>query len=295
MIILNNILYIKKYKCSITVETALAFTFMMIILFSSLGPIFMCKTSASLILDMDKLTKDFSYIKAVEWEQSTKNIDRLYDNEELKTDIDIDLSDYKDGIKNLINIAIIRQILLKDNGDNNNPFCNIKDIIPKDYEIYDEEKGLIKYDLQVTFKEPLNLFNIKDIDNRFISYRRPFIGSDGNRQGNNIATSSEAGFFTADDYKIYHIYHTYRDCFRLEKDVKKISYDEITDKYTACARCFKGINDYINYDIYITETGKKFHKDPRCSTMTAIVTERDKKFIDENALRLCDVCAKRSD
>lgn len=293
MIISNKYKKVDTFKCSITIETALSFTLMMLILFTCMGPIFMCKTSASFMLNIDKITKDFSYIKTIENEQSIKDLTRIKENKEYKGDVDIEINNINEGINNLLNHAIVKTILLKDNDDRDNPFCNIDYIKPVSFDIYDEDTGVIKYDYNVSFKEPLNILKIRNIDNRFLSYRRPFIGSDGNRQRYSVSTLSEAGYYTADDYKIYHIYHTYRDCYRLEKEIFKKTYEEVRGDKEPCQRCLKGINNYENLDLYITATGKRFHKDPRCFSMTAIVTERNEEFIKDNNLNKCSICENR--
>ena len=67
------------------------------------------------------------------------------------------------------------------NIDKKNAYSNNDLIIPNDMKVYDENTGMIKYDLTVFFKLPFDFFNLPDLYQRFVSNKRAFIGIDGNR------------------------------------------------------------------------------------------------------------------
>lgn len=292
MIILK-IIKNKKYKCSITIETTISFIIMIFVLFMSLGPLFMCKKSADIITNLDKITKDYSYIKTIEEDNNLKDIKRLINNKIYNSDVDIELNNRKESIANLLNVTLVSSMLGRGNNDKNNPFCNIDRIFPMNAIEPEVNNDTIIYDYLITFKEPLNILNISDINQRYLLYRRPFIGSDGNRQLNFISSTSEANYYTAEDYKKTKIYHIYRDCYYLEKKVYEKEYLDVKDIYTPCAFCVNKISNYEGMILYTTDTGNSFHTKEKCPSMTAIVTNRNKKFIDDNGLRLCSACERK--
>ena len=67
------------------------------------------------------------------------------------------------------------------NIDKKNAYSNNDLIIPNYMKVYDENTGMIKYDLTVFFKLSFDFFNLPDLYQRFVSNKRAFIGIDGNR------------------------------------------------------------------------------------------------------------------
>ncbi len=59
-------------------------------------------------------------------------------------------------LKNLISIGVAVSKLFNLNIDKKNAYSNIDLIIPNDMKVYDENTGMIKYDLTVFFKLPFN-------------------------------------------------------------------------------------------------------------------------------------------
>lgn len=282
----------KELKCSITVEASIVFTMMMLILFMNMGPMFICKTSSDIIKGLDDYSKKLSYLKEIEQDENVKDVSKtIIDSFPYNIDIDLQ-NDNTEGILNLINTSIVSFMLLKDNDDINNPFCNIDYLYPNVFDVYDDDTGIITYDYNVSFSQPLNILNIKNIDERFVVSRRAFIGSDGNRQYNNVVASESDAYYVARDYESTGVCHKYMDCSYLEKKVLKKTYDEVKDKYDKCSFCIKD-NDVSGKVLYITETGDCFHIKADCPSMTAYVRTVDKDFIEERGLRICDRCKKR--
>lgn len=288
MIILNKN---KKLNCSITVETAIVFTLCILLLFMNLGPMFICKTSSDIITKLDTYSKNLCYLKEIEADENVKNVSELVKNK-LPFDINIDLKDDNtEGILNLINTSIVMFMLLKDNDNHNNPFSNIKDIDTNNFEVYDEEKGTVKYDFDVFFDEPLNVFNVVPIKENFVAYRRAFIGSDGNRQYQNKIASLSNCYYVARDYDTTKVYHKFIDCSYLIKNVTKEKYNNVKTAYNKCSFCIKNNMLEVDTIVYITETGDCFHINPDCPSMTAYVKKVDEKFLEDNNLRICSRCS----
>ena len=134
-------------KCSITVETAMVFTLMMLILFMNMGPMFVCKTCVDIISKLDKCTKNLSYLIEVDSDDNVKDVKKLLSDEFLY-DIDISIDkENMEGIYNLINTSLVTYLLLKDNDNVDNPFCNIEYVVPNDMDVYDSDTNIITYDL----------------------------------------------------------------------------------------------------------------------------------------------------
>ena len=176
-----------KYKCSITIEASLSFSISLFVLFLILGPLFVLESSAYIMNKLNETSKYMSYYQMIEKNLSNfndridiKNISNGNDNN-IEIDSNLNNNDIKDSIKNLSNYGIIIADLFAKNVDKNNAYSNISLILPNNTQVYTENNGIIKYDLNIFFKLPLNLFRVPDLYQRFISVRRAFIGVDGNR------------------------------------------------------------------------------------------------------------------
>ena len=292
-----------KYNCSITIEASLSFSIALFVLFLILGPLFVLESSVYIMNKLNETSKYMSYYQMVE-----KNINNFNDRtdvknltndgiENLELDKNLNNKDIKDSIKNLTNYGIIIADLLSKNIDKNNAYSNISMILPNNTDVYDEDKGIIKYDLNIFFKLPLNLFKIPDLYQRFVSVRRAFIGIDGNRFINDQGLIENEEIYVSNNFLRSHVYHNKLNCNRLKKNTTRVSYHNIknyknddNDDYIKCNYCFKNVQLESNTYVYITTYGIRFHSYDSCPLMTAYINIVPKSYIEEYELRLCEIC-----
>ena len=292
-----------KYKCSITIEASLSFSISLFVLFLILGPLFVLESSAYIMNKLNETSKYMSYYQMIEKNLSNfndridiKNISNGNDNN-IEIDSNLNNNDIKDSIKNLSNYGIIIADLFAKNVDKNNAYSNISLILPNNTQVYTENNGIIKYDLNIFFKLPLNLFRVPDLYQRFISVRRAFIGVDGNRFINEQGLVENEEIYVSNNYMKSHVYHDKLSCTRLKKITTRVSFHNIknyknddNDDYIKCNYCFKDIQLESNTYVYITTYGIRFHSYESCPLMTAYINIVPRSYIEEYNLRLCEIC-----
>lgn len=302
---------------SITVEAALSFSLVLFILFLTLGPIFILKSSEEIILATDNQSKQISYYEMLKENLDNDNTDykRLANNElndeiyvnnvEVEND-DIFSNVIYESLVNLCNYRLLYSNIkhnLNKNNNEYNAYDNISLLLPYDIDVYDEKTKIIKYDFFTWFKLPYNLFGINDLNQRFVSFRRAFVGVDGDRYGDdNESENNSDKVYIANNYIYSQVYHVDRYCTYLEKHTTQITFGSLSDNvnnngenYTACEYCIKNNHLSDNSKIYITQYGDKYHYLERCPKMTAIVKEITIDEANERGLRACSKCSKSDD
>ena len=301
-------------SCSITVEASLSFSLVLFILFLTLGPIFILKSSEEIILTVDNQSKMISYYEMLKENLDNDNTDyKRLANDELNDEIyvnDMEVADEDifsnvifESLVNLVNYELLLTNIkhnLNENQNEYNVYDNISFLLPYDIDVYDEKTKIIKYDFFTWFKLPYNLFNIDDINQRFVSYRRAFVGVDGDRFADNVeAEDDENKAYIARNHINSHIYHVDRYCTYLEKRTTSIIFENLNqhtndngDHYTACEYCLRNIHLSDNSIIYITKYGDRYHHLAKCPKMTAIVTEITIDEAKERGLSACSRCSR---
>lgn len=293
-----------NYKCSITVEASLSFSIAIFVLILILGPLFVIESSVKIINGIENDTRNLSYYQMIN--NNLKDEKKIISFEKIDNNIDdndqslnkyIDKNNVKDSIKNLISIGVTISKLLNLNIDKNNAYSNIDLIIPNDMTVYDENSGIIKYDITVFFKLPFNFFNVPSLYQRFVSYKRAFLGIDGNRFINNNGISVLDEIYVSNNFKISKVYHNNIQCNRLVKQTESVYFHDIDNhrnddnkKFDKCDYCFKNINILNNTIVYITKYGNRYHSYSSCPLMTAYISIVPSSYIEEYGLRLCEIC-----
>ena len=307
----------ERLTASITVEAALSFSLVLFILFLTLGPLFILKSSEEIILATDNQSKLISYYEMLKENLDNDNTDyKRLANNELNDEIYVNDTevDSKDVFSNVIYESLINlcnyELLyvniknnLNENQKEDNVFDNISLLLPYDIDVYDEKNKNIKYDFVTWFKLPFNLFGINDLNQRFISLRRAFVGVDGDRYEQYIETGNDNGkVYIAKNNVFSNIYHIDRYCSYLEKSTIQITFSSLLNKdnyngkkYTACDYCLRNIHLSASSKIFITQYGDKYHYLERCPKMTAIVKEITIDEANERGMRACSKCSKNED
>lgn len=283
-----------KLKASITVEAAFSFTLTVFILFMFLGPLLIIKTSTDLMISINEASKvrcNYETIKyrTKEYKKFQKIKDKIASYEYLDKNIK--------GIENIISyISTIKNYALNYD-EEHSEYKNIKALTYVDTNIYDEDTAIVKYDFELLFDLPYNVLNLYGIKNRFINYRRAFVGADPNRFNRN----NNEYVYLAENYVNSRVYHDKIDCSYLEKNVTELSFNNVNnyrnengEKYNKCSYCIGKNKLEANDNCYITKWGDKYHIKSNCSMMTAYVT---KIYIDDAInmnLRLCPRCQNRN-
>ena len=299
-----------RIKCSITVEASLIFPIVICILFLLLGPLSIIYTSSNIMILLDKQSKNISYYEMLK-ENIDSNDDKLeldkLNNTELNKEIEMttDPNEKKnyilESIENLTNYGLIIYNLMRDY-DNNNIFNNIRLIIPKKEDIFDDNTKMITEDIYVYFKLPLNLFFVEDICQRFVNERRAFVGIYGDRyQTIDIQRDLEL-VYIAYNHIYSNVYHIKKECTYLIKNVQRININNITNykndagsNYDKCIYCYKHYNGSDVKDVYITKYGIYYHIKNNCPKMTAYTKAITKDEANELELRICEKCRKEAD
>lgn len=307
----------RDIKASITVEASLSFSLVLFVLFLILGPIFILQTSKEIIMSVDNQSKNISYYQMLKENINNENVDykklnndslndQIYVSEAETNDNDTFFNVITESLSNLCNYGLL-YATIKNNinqlRNDNNPFDNLSLILPYDIDVYDEKTKNIKFDFITWFKLPYNLFNIADINQRFVSYRRAFVGVDGDRYENTTdAIEDSDKVYIARNHINSHIYHLDRYCTYLQKNTTKISFGNLSnykndnaESYFACEYCLKNVHLSNSSYIYITHYGDKYHYLEDCPKMTAIVTEITIDEAKERGLNACSKCLKSND
>lgn len=305
-----------QHKASITVEASLSFSLVLFVLFLVLGPIFILQTSKEIILAVDNRSKTISYYQMLKENLSNEDTDySKLTNDALNDQIyvnDMELKDNEtfsnvitESLFNLSNYGLLYATIknsINETHNSNNAFDNLRLILPYEFDVYDEKTKNIRFDFISWFQLPFNLFNVPDLAQRFISFRRAFVGVDGDRY-EDITTIDENDntVYIAMNHINSHIYHLDRYCTYLQKNTTKISFQELSHytnadgkSYISCGYCCGNIHLSINSNIYITRYGDKYHYLERCPKMTAIVTEISIDDAKERGLKTCAKCARNS-
>lgn len=302
---------------SITVEAALSFSLVLFILFLTLGPIFILKSSEEIILATDNQSKLISYYEMLKENLDSDNTDyKRLANNELNDEIYVNDAEVEnkdvfsnvifESLVNLCNYELLYANIkhnLNENQNDYNAFDNLSILLPYDIDVYDEKTKIIKYDFFTWFKLPYNLFGINDINQRFVSLRRVFVGVDGDRYGENIEPEADSDkVFITKNHIYSHIYHVDRYCTYLEKHTTQITFSSLSenenhngDQYTACDYCLRNTLLSDNSKIYITQYGDRYHYLERCPKMTAIVKEITLDEANERGMRACAKCSRNDD
>lgn len=297
-----------KYKFSITVEASLSFSIVIFVLILILGPLFVIESSIRIINKIENDSRNLSYYQMIKKNLDDENKIITFDNlnndnlnnNESSFNEDIDENNVNDSIKNLISIGVTISKILNQNIDKNNAYSNIDIIIPNNTNVYDENTGMIKYDLTIFFKLPFNLFNAPNLYQRFVSNKRAFIGVDGNRFVDNNGISNLDEIYVSNNFMVSKVYHNNITCNRLVKRTEAVSYHDIDNykndnnqKYNKCNYCFNDINISSNTLVYITTYGNKYHSYESCPLMTAYISIVPSSYIEEYGLRLCEICNRK--
>lgn len=304
--VMGRILENRKFESSITVEASIVFSITIFVLFLIFGPMFVIKSSVDVVEKLNDMSKKVSFYQMLKYnyENYEKNINtKKLDEEKFK-----DGKEYSKGekveevlecIENLTNHSLVIYQLLKKEEFEDSVFNNIKYIVPYNLYIYDKKKNIIDYQMAVGFYLPYNIFNINDIHMNYRLARRAFVGSDGDRFKEE---DDEEYIYLSNNYKKSHVYHTKTTCNRLEKKVEQDYYKNINNiknednkYYTECEYCFKDIKKSNETIIYITKYGSRFHRYESCPTMTAYVKKMPVSIIEEENLRMCEICRRRED
>ena len=302
-----NIIKNKNLSGSITVEASIVFTISILILFMSFAPLFVLKSSAKIIKDLNEISKAASIYKMIKYnfenDRGSTNVDNLK-KEEIQNNTEIDYldneisrEDLSESFENLTNIGIVIYKLLEINKDKNDAFSNISYILPLQLDTFDSTKQVINYKLKVGFKIPFNIFTINNLYQDFYISRRAFVGADGNRYD-----SEDSGeyIYIAESFERSHVYHNNINCTILKKVTKEVVYADIDkekneygDSYIKCEYCIK--NEKLKSDtvVFTTQYGKLFHLNENCPTMTAYVSKVSKDYIEKYDLRLCKICERK--
>ncbi len=280
----------KKYKASVTVEAAISFTLTIFILILVVGPLFILKKSVVSITEMEKLNRLSCYFE--EYKYHGKN---LASNSEAFKKINEYIENFDDA-EDYINSGYILYKLIENDIDKNNPFNNIDNLTSLNENIYDEETGIVKYDILYSFKLPLNVLSINNINQRFVVNRRAFIGANEDRFSEKEKLLE---IYLARNYKVYGVYHISPTCTYLKKDLKSGNFIHISsernengEKYSKCGYCIKGrVDDDTIY--FYTMYGHLFHKNNNCPLMTAYVSKVSNDYIEKYNLKLCVRCKKK--
>lgn len=307
---------IKQYKASITVEASLSFSLMLFVLFLMLGPLFILKSSKELILTIDNQSKLMSYYQMLK--QNINDLDTdinkladdkindiIYVNENETKDKNTFSNVIFESLINLSNYEILFvniKNVLNPYKSINNIHDNLSLILPQNIDVFDENSKIIKYDLLAFFNLPFNLFHLKDVDQRFVSYRRAFVGVEGDRFGETESSDDSNIVYIANNHVNSHIYHVDRYCTYLEKKTTQIIFGNLSsnknyqnENYTPCDYCLKNIIISNDSKLYITKYGDKYHYLENCPKMTAIVTNISLDKAVERGLNACSKCKSNDD
>lgn len=282
-----KVLLNKKLKGSITVEAALSFTLTIFILFMMLGPLFIIKTSSDLLTELNKISMvraNYEMLKRnFGIEESENEISEYFDDTDIKEN---NLGNATDIINYISFVGMYDNLYTEKDA----VYRNIESVYDNTLDNYDEETGMVKYDYTIDFKLPYNVLHVKNPIERFVMYRRAFIGADANRF-DRIGESSEY-IYLASNFISSHIYHSSINCTYLIKKTYSYPYEQVIGEYSKCDYCFRGIELNNSTICYVTEYGDRFHYKDNCPVMTAYVTKATKDYIDRYDLHLCSRCLK---
>ena len=307
----------ESYRASITVEASLSFSLVLFVLFLVLWPIFILQTSKEIILTVDNQSKIISYYQMLKENLSNENTDytklindslndQIYVNEAEVRDQDTFSNVITESLFNLSNYGLLYATIknnINKTNDNKNAFDNLRLILPYELDVYDDKTKNIKFDFISWFQLPFNLFSIPDLDQRFVSFRRAFVGVEGDRyEAENDETDNSDKVYIARNYINSYIYHLDRYCTYLQKNTTKIAYSDLSshtnedgDNYISCEYCCRDIHLSDNSNIYVTRYGDKYHYLEKCPKMTAIVTEITIDDAKERGLNACAKCMRNID
>lgn len=287
----------KNLKASITVEASLSFTIMAFIIFLMIGPLFIIKTSSDLLLVMNEASK-----KRCNYEMLKYNTKELEIHNKVKnyiSDIPI-LGKYFNDIEDIANTTFIALQMENKYDENNLEYKNINYMYNINNQIYDEDKGIVKYDYEVGFNLPYNILFISNIKKRLVVNRRAFIGAPYDRFTNEEDNGEY--IYVANNYTNSSVYHIYINCTHLKKNTYEFLYSNLSDmrnenngKYSKCTYCFDGIRINENTICFATSYGDRFHYKNNCPLMTAYVSKIPKSSIEEYKLRLCERCKRKEE
>lgn len=284
-----------KLKGSITVEAAFSFTLTIFILFMFLGPLLIIKTSTDLMISINEASKvrcNYETIKyrTKDYKNYQKIKDKISSLEYLEKGIK--------GIENIVSYISTIRDYATNYDENHSEYKNIKSLLYVDTNVYDENTAIVRYDFELLFDLPYNILNIYGIKNRFINYRRAFVGADPNR----FNRDNKDFVYLAENYVNSRVYHNNIDCSYLEKNVTEIIFVDINnyrnengEKYNKCSYCIGKKSLGTNDNCYITKWGDKYHIKSNCHMMTAYVTKITVEEAVNMNLRLCPRCQKRND
>lgn len=284
----------KKYNGSITVEAAFSFTITIFVFFIMLGPLLIIKSSSDVLIKLNEAANTRCNYEMIKKGASETNIVNKINS---YFDKDDNIKEISNGIENILNFGINAINILNQYDDDKREYRNISFIYDKNTNVYDGEKGIVKYDYLITFMLPYNVLHVRNIMNRFVIQKRAFIGVDGNRFKND--DESNGYIYVSDSYRSSGVYHNKYNCSYLIKDTIKSSYKDIKrmkndngGKYTKCSHCFGKKKVDENEMYYITQYGDKYHYDKDCPMMTAYITKVPSSYIDTYNLRMCERCKK---
>lgn len=284
----------KRLKGSITVESAFVFTLTVFILFLMLGPLLIIKTTSDFIIELNQMSKtrcDYEMIK-----YKVRNT-RVYDDIKSQVGEDSLLLEHFDKIEQVVGDIYLFLDFNDKYGDTESEYKNIDFVYDMSPSIYDEETDVVKYDYLVDFKLPYNVLHVHNVNNRLVSFRRAFVGADGNRFDGEFEEGDHV--YVANNYVNSSVYHLNLNCTYLIKRTTSFNYKNLSHyrnyenkKYTKCDYCFRSIRLNDETVCYITQYGDRFHYRSNCPLMTAYVTKIPKTSIEGYNLRPCFKCAK---
>lgn len=287
----------RKLKASITVESAFSFTLTVFILVLMLGPLFVIKTSSDIMIEMNNVSKlrcNYEMLK-----NSVEDTSAYEKFKEYVESVDFLEKNFR-NIENVLNYAGMVLNFSNKYSTSSSEYQNLSSVYSLNNEVYDEKTGIVNYDFNFSFKLPYNVLNINEVEKRLVSYRRAFIGADGDRfDGLN---DNGDYVYVANNHVNSNVYHSDINCSYLIKNTYSFTYDtlstkrnELNQKYTKCSYCFKKIKIKSDTICYATSYGERFHYKSNCPNMTAYVSKILREDIEKYNLTLCSRCKRKEE
>ena len=292
--ILSKIFKKKLYDASITVEATFSFVIVMFIMFLMLGPLFSIKTTTDILLKLDEITNNRCAYETINYKATSSNIYR-----KISSRVPIEKFDLSKAL-DVVSYGLFFYDINKMYGEDKREYRLVRFIFDYSDPVYEKETGIVRYDYDVDFKLPYNILHTNGFSERFVSSKRAFIGSDGNRFASLFDTGEYV--YVADNHIYSKRYHTHLSCHYLNKNTFSFRYDELSTqrndaggKYTKCPYCFRGIKITNSTECFGTKYGDRFHYRSDCNLMTANITKIKIEEIEIRGLTICPVCEKKGD
>lgn len=176
----------------------------------------------------------------------------------------IDSTFYKNKMKEFLDIEEINQSCIKDGYNGVHTYLSS----------YMQEEDAVDIILIYKIKIPLVFFSLKDMQ---MVQRVRLRGWNGHRVAAKNDGKNAAGDTTEEDKNIVYItetgrvYHLSKECTHLKLSIQSIKYSQIEisrnvngGKYHKCFLCCED-NISLNHQVYITNTGDRYHQNLNCS------------------------------